>query len=71
MTFFEQSYAICSGGDGVVTFERRSIATAPNWSKSALLFSDLSVDDKGTIEDDGDGMIQVLFRRLHLDTSSS
>ena len=55
----------------MVTFERRSIATAPNWNKSALLFSDLSVEDTGTIEDDGDGMIQVLIRKLHIDTSLS
>ena len=45
--------------EGVVTFHRQVLATPPQWEKSSSLLSRLHVDSEGTIEDDGQGMLQV------------
>lgn len=50
---------------GVVTFSRRSIPESllPSWDQCQATFTDslLHVSDDGTIEDDGDGLLQVDF----------
>lgn len=50
---------------GVVTFTRRSIneENFPNWAECTDTFdtTPLHVSDEGTIEDDGDGLLQVDF----------
>eukprot|EP00117_Sycon_ciliatum_P026157 scpid34572/ scgid21537/ Poly(ADP-ribose) glycohydrolase len=46
---------------GVISFERRFLAGAPQWTSSMFTLSDLFVADDGTIEDDGDGMLQADF----------
>ncbi|MFH4981007.1 hypothetical protein AB6A40_007716 [Gnathostoma spinigerum] len=45
---------------GVLTYRRQS-ALEPNWSGQTCQLQELLVDEKGTIEDDGYGMLQVDF----------
>ena len=45
--------------EGVVTFHRQVLATPPQWEKSTLPLSRLHVDSRGTIEDQGHGMLQA------------
>ena len=45
---------------GVVTFHRQVLATPPQWEKSSTLLSQLHMDSEGTIEDNGQGMLQVM-----------
>ncbi|KAJ1091696.1 hypothetical protein NDU88_004813 [Pleurodeles waltl] len=47
---------------GLVTFERRKLSCKPkNWSKSRAKFTKLHVSREGTIEEKGEGMLQVDF----------
>ncbi|KAJ8022912.1 Poly(ADP-ribose) glycohydrolase [Holothuria leucospilota] len=49
---------------GTVSFERRSIMLAsnfPQWKESQCQLGNLHVSSKGTIEDDGKGMLQIDF----------
>ena len=45
--------------EGVITFERKVLISPPSWEKSEALFTNIHVDSKGTIERNGQGMIQV------------
>lgn len=52
--------------NGVITFARRTISPTnfPDWSKCQSAFNDSSmvhISTDGTIEDDGDGLLQVDF----------
>lgn len=55
---------------GVVTFSRRSVAKTdfPKWNKCQTNFENalLYVSDEGTIEDDGEGFLQVDFANKYL-----
>lgn len=55
---------------GVLTFSRRSVADAnlPKWNECQMNFADalLHVSDDGTIEDDGEGLLQVDFANKYL-----
>lgn len=50
---------------GVVTFTRRSVSEPqlPQWEECQTTFADslLHVSDDGTIEDDGEGLLQADF----------
>ncbi|XP_062510485.1 poly(ADP-ribose) glycohydrolase-like isoform X2 [Corticium candelabrum] len=46
---------------GTVTFERRVLNDNPSWDKCESLMSKLHVTSEGTIEDIGDGLLQVDF----------
>lgn len=55
---------------GVVTFTRRSVLETnfPSWSQCKMTFDNtlLHVSDNGTIEDDGQGLLQVDFANKYL-----
>lgn len=55
---------------GVVTFTRASIENTkcPNWSKSNTLIGSvpIHIDSKGTIEDEGAGLLQVDFANKYV-----
>ncbi|XP_055304353.1 poly(ADP-ribose) glycohydrolase-like [Sitodiplosis mosellana] len=53
---------------GVVTFTRRSVCQLPQWDECSTTFADsmLHVSEDGTIEDDGDGLLQVDFANKFL-----
>lgn len=44
---------------GVVTFTRQCIEKFPNWKNLETSLTDIHVSAEGTIEDDGDGLLQV------------
>ncbi|XP_056326961.1 poly(ADP-ribose) glycohydrolase [Danio aesculapii] len=46
---------------GLVTFKRQSLTTSPKWESSKSQLSHLHITCKGTIEDQGYGMLQVDF----------
>ncbi|XP_069548009.1 poly(ADP-ribose) glycohydrolase-like [Brachyistius frenatus] len=46
---------------GLVTFTRKRLDKPPNWKSSQTLLTKLHITCKGTIEDDGYGMLQVDF----------
>ncbi|XP_070545478.1 poly(ADP-ribose) glycohydrolase-like isoform X2 [Ptychodera flava] len=51
---------------GTVTFTRRVIQNFPRWDKSSHSFTKLHVSSTGTIEDDGQGMLQVDFANKYI-----
>ncbi|XP_023719599.1 poly(ADP-ribose) glycohydrolase isoform X2 [Cryptotermes secundus] len=55
---------VCSRApDGVVTYARRYVnhSDLPQWDKSQKLLTKLHITSQGTIEDDGEGLLQVDF----------
>jgi poly(ADP-ribose) glycohydrolase len=50
-----------AGPCGAVTFERRSVSERPQWEQCSQPLTGLQVFSTGTIEDDGDNMLQVDF----------
>ncbi|XP_020486540.2 poly(ADP-ribose) glycohydrolase [Labrus bergylta] len=46
---------------GLVTFTRQALHSFPNWERSQTQLTRLHITCKGTIEDDGYGMLQVDF----------
>ncbi|XP_022315138.2 poly(ADP-ribose) glycohydrolase-like [Crassostrea virginica] len=51
---------------GVVTFTRQCIEKFPNWKNLETSLTDIHVSAEGTIEDDGDGLLQVDFANRYL-----
>ena len=49
---------------GVLTFKRQLIQHGPAWETSVATLTRIHVSSKGTIEDDGQGMLQVQI--IHL-----
>ena len=45
--------------EGVLTFSRQVLHPAPQWERSEASLTNLRVDSTGTIEDNGQGMLQV------------
>lgn len=45
--------------EGIVTFHRHGLNTPPEWDKNCTQFTKLHVTSQGTIEDQGQGMLQV------------
>ncbi len=42
-----------------MTFARQVLGDPPQWDRSEARFTKLHIDSKGTIENDGHGMLQV------------
>ena len=51
--------------NGVITFERRVLSSSPSWEGSSSLLTQLHADSKGTIECNGQGMLQVITFPMH------
>ncbi|BFZ17777.1 hypothetical protein BsWGS_20815 [Bradybaena similaris] len=51
---------------GTVTYARQYIKGSPDWPKMDTQFSELYVSTKGTIEDDGRGMLQADFANKYV-----
>ncbi|XP_048764077.2 poly(ADP-ribose) glycohydrolase-like isoform X2 [Ostrea edulis] len=51
---------------GVVTFTRQSLDNFPDWKNLETKLTDIHVSAEGTIEDDGDGLLQVDFANKYL-----
>lgn len=51
---------------GTLSFERRVLQRPPDWESSMCPLSQLHVDSTGTIEGNGDGMLQVDFANKYL-----
>lgn len=45
--------------EGTVTFARQVLVNPPQWDRSTSTFTKLHIDSKGTIENEGQGMLQV------------
>lgn len=56
----------CSVPTGTVSFRRIVGNTFPEWKSCTDNLSDLDVSSNGTIEDDGDGMLQVDFANMYI-----
>lgn len=67
---YNHFFFVVAAPTGVVTFTRRSIPESklPNWSQCTMTFdtTPLHVSDDGTIEDDGEGLLQVDFANKFL-----
>ena len=53
--------------EGTVTFTRQVCTDPPQWDKSDATFTRLHVNSTGTIEDSGQGMLQVLLLLILID----
>ncbi|XP_077999725.1 poly(ADP-ribose) glycohydrolase-like [Glandiceps talaboti] len=51
---------------GTVTYTRRVLRNLPRWDRLSDEFRDIHVTSKGSIEDDGQGMLQVDFANKYL-----
>lgn len=59
---------VSAAPDGVVTYARRYVnhSDLPQWDKSQKLLTKLHITSKGTIEDDGAGLLQVDFANKYV-----
>ncbi|XP_065838087.1 poly(ADP-ribose) glycohydrolase-like isoform X2 [Oscarella lobularis] len=51
---------------GTITFHRRKLQDFPAWDRSVSKFTKLHVTHRGTIEDDGQGMLQMDFANKYV-----
>lgn len=51
---------------GVVTFTRQCVDKFPDWKNLGDYLTDIHVSAEGTIEDDGDGLLQVDFANKYM-----
>ncbi|XP_062573298.1 poly(ADP-ribose) glycohydrolase-like isoform X2 [Saccostrea cucullata] len=51
---------------GVVTFKRQCVENFPKWQNLETKLTDIHVSAEGTIEDDGDGLLQVDFANKYM-----
>ena len=52
----------CIVPKGTVTFTRQGLDHLPNWDNDDTKLTGLHVSSEGTIEDDGLGLLQVMYR---------
>ena len=52
----------CTVPKGTVTFTRQGLDHLPNWDNDDTKLTGLHVSSEGTIEDDGLGLLQVMYR---------
>lgn len=56
---------VCLVPAGVVTFTRQCVDKFPDWKNLGDILTDIHVSAEGTIEDDGDGLLQVITATHH------
>jgi poly(ADP-ribose) glycohydrolase len=59
---------VSAAPDGVVTYARRYVNRndLPQWDRSRKLLTKLHITSQGTIEDDGEGLLQVDFANKYV-----